>query len=149
MAADANNHRERTWFNFALPWLVLAVGVMLAFVASWQLRQKLEQSERARFERLSERVTSAIQTRIQTVAQTLRGAKRHPTLMDEVTVYSGASILGGETIIGEGAVIASNVFLTQSVPPRTRVSGKNPELQYKDRKPVEFKQELPDDDWVI
>jgi serine O-acetyltransferase len=81
--------------------------------------------------------------------QTLRGAKRHPTLMDEVTVYSGASILGGETIIGEGAVIASNVFLTQSVPPRTRVSGKNPELQYKNRKPVEFKQELPDVDWVI
>ena len=81
--------------------------------------------------------------------QSLRGAKRHPTLMDEVTVYSGASILGGETIIGEGAVIASNVFLTQSVPPRTRVSGKNPELQYKNRKPVEFKQELPDVDWVI
>jgi serine O-acetyltransferase len=80
--------------------------------------------------------------------QTLRGAKRHPTLMDEVTVYSGASILGGETIIGEGAVIGSNVFLTQSVPPRTRVSGKNPELQYRNHTPIEFKQEfLPD--WVI
>jgi len=80
--------------------------------------------------------------------QTLRGAKRHPTLQDEVTVYSGASILGGETVIGEGAVIASNVFVTQSVPPRTRVSGKNPELQYKNHAPKEFKQEFPAD-WVI
>jgi len=80
--------------------------------------------------------------------QTLRGAKRHPTLMDEVTVYSGASILGGETTIGEGAVIASNVFVTQSVPAHTRVSGKNPELQYRNHKPVEFKQDLPSD-WVI
>ena len=80
--------------------------------------------------------------------QTLRGAKRHPTLQDEVTVYSGASILGGETVIGEGAVIASNVFLTQSVPARTRVSGKSPELQYKNQAPKEFKQEFPAD-WVI
>jgi serine O-acetyltransferase len=80
--------------------------------------------------------------------QGLRGAKRHPTLMDEVTVYSGASILGGDTIIGEGAVIASNVFVTQSVPPHTRVSGKNPELQYRNRVPVEFKQDFPSD-WVI
>ena len=80
--------------------------------------------------------------------QTLRGAKRHPTLMDEVTVYSGASILGGETIIGEGAVIASNVFVTQSVPAHTRVSGKNPELQYKNHTPIEFKQAFAPD-WVI
>ena len=80
--------------------------------------------------------------------QGLRGAKRHPTLMDEVTVYSGASILGGDTIIGEGAVIASNVFVTQSVPPHTRVSGKNPELQYRNRVPVEFKQDFASD-WVI
>jgi serine O-acetyltransferase len=80
--------------------------------------------------------------------QTLRGAKRHPTLMDEVTVYSGASILGGETVIGEGAVIASNVFVTQSVPPRTRVSGRNLELQYRNHAPVEFKQDFSAD-WVI
>lgn len=80
--------------------------------------------------------------------QSLRGVKRHPTLKDRVTVYSGASILGGETVIGEEAIISSNVFVTQSVPPQTRVSVKNPELQYKDRKPQEFKQALPDD-WMI
>ncbi|MBI1290546.1 serine acetyltransferase [bacterium] len=80
--------------------------------------------------------------------QRLRGAKRHPTLQDEVTVYSGASILGGETVVGAGAVISSNVFVTKSVPANTRVTVKNPELQYRDQKPAEFKQNLPGD-WVI
>ena len=80
--------------------------------------------------------------------QTLKGVKRHPTLEAGVTVYSGASILGGETVIGQGAVISSNVFVTRSVPPRTRVNVKNPELQYRNRQPQEFKQALPDD-WVI
>lgn len=65
--------------------------------------------------------------------QSLRGVKRHPTLEDNVTVYSGASILGGATVIGTGAVIGSNAFITSSVPPHTRVSIKNPELQFKDR----------------
>lgn len=65
--------------------------------------------------------------------QSLRGARRHPTICDNVTVYSGASILGGDTVIGEGAVIGSNAFVTSSVPAHTRVSIKNPELQFKDR----------------
>jgi serine O-acetyltransferase len=54
--------------------------------------------------------------------QSLRGVQRHPTLEDDVVVYSGASIMGGETVIGKGSVIGSNVFLTQSVPPGSRVS---------------------------
>ena len=65
--------------------------------------------------------------------QTLRDTKRHPTLEDNVTVYSGASILGGNTVIGEGAIIGSNAFITSSVPGGTRVSIKNPELQFRDR----------------
>ncbi len=65
--------------------------------------------------------------------QSLRSVKRHPTLKDHVTVYAGASILGGETVVGEGAVIGSNAFITSSVPDHTRVSIKNPELQYKVR----------------
>ncbi|MDY3919189.1 MAG: serine O-acetyltransferase EpsC [Candidatus Limivivens sp.] len=68
--------------------------------------------------------------------QVLRNVKRHPTLEDNVTVYSGASILGGNTVIGTGAVIGSNAFITASVPPHTRVSIKNPELQFKDRSNV-------------
>jgi serine O-acetyltransferase len=81
--------------------------------------------------------------------QNLRGAKRHPTLEDDVTVYSGASVLGGETIIGKGAIIAGNVFLTQSVPPHTRVSMKSPELQYRNRPPRELKQDAPPLDYQI
>ncbi len=76
--------------------------------------------------------------------QLLRGVKRHPTVHDHVTIYPGASVLGGDTVICEGAVINSNVVITQSVPPHTRVSAQNPELQYRDSKPTEFKQEL---DW--
>ena len=53
--------------------------------------------------------------------------------LDPVTSNSGASILGGETVIGTGAVIGSNAFITSSVPAQTRVSIKNPELQFKDR----------------
>lgn len=63
--------------------------------------------------------------------QLLRGVKRHPTIEDNVTVYSAASILGGETLIGEGVVIGSNVFITKSVPSGTRVIIKNQELVYK------------------
>lgn len=47
--------------------------------------------------------------------------KRHPTIKDDVVIYSGATILGGETVIGEGSVIGGNVWLTQSVPPRSLV----------------------------
>ncbi len=63
--------------------------------------------------------------------QQLAGVKRHPTIGDNVTVYSNASILGGETEIGEDTVIGGNAFITESVPPHTRVAVKNPELKFK------------------
>ena len=53
--------------------------------------------------------------------ENLRGKKRHPTLEERVTVYPGATILGGETVIGEGSTIGGNVFLTTSVPPHSLV----------------------------
>ena len=64
--------------------------------------------------------------------QKLRGKKRHPTIEDEVTIYSSASILGGETVIGKGSVIGGNAFITQSVPAYTRVSVRQPQLDYKE-----------------
>ena len=70
--------------------------------------------------------------------QQLKGKKRHPTIEDDVTIYSGASILGGETVISEGAVIGGNAFVTKSVPEQTRVSAKMPELQFKRHENVEF-----------
>ncbi|MBN2332226.1 MAG: serine acetyltransferase [Deltaproteobacteria bacterium] len=58
----------------------------------------------------------------------LRNQKRHPTIEDDVIIYSGATILGGETVIGARSVIGGNVWITQSVPPDTKVLLKNPEL---------------------
>ncbi len=59
--------------------------------------------------------------------QSLSGVKRHPTVCDNVTIYSGASILGGETIIGEGAVIGGNSFITESICKGSKVYVKKPE----------------------
>ena len=74
--------------------------------------------------------------------QSIKGVKRHPTLSDNVTVYSGASILGGDTVIGEGVIIGGNAFVVKSVPEKTRVSVKNPELQYKNNNNVSAHIEL-------
>ncbi|MDR2487605.1 MAG: serine acetyltransferase [Clostridiales Family XIII bacterium] len=63
--------------------------------------------------------------------QLLTGVKRHPTIEDHVTIYSGASILGGATVIGEGVVVGSNSFITKSIPEKTRVSIREPDLLYK------------------
>ncbi|MDR2152065.1 MAG: serine O-acetyltransferase [Helicobacteraceae bacterium] len=84
--------------------------------------------------------------------QALRGVKRHPTIEDYVTIYSGASIFGGQTVIGSRCVIGSNVFIASSVPPNTKVSVKNPELQYKDNNNLSHKSELEQDEfwtWTI
>jgi serine O-acetyltransferase len=52
----------------------------------------------------------------------IRETKRHPTLEDGVTIYAGATILGGNTVIGANSVIGANTWITESVPPNTRVS---------------------------
>lgn len=44
------------------------------------------------------------------------GIKRHPTIEDEVIIYAGATILGGDTTIGEGATVGGNCWVTKSVP---------------------------------
>jgi serine O-acetyltransferase len=62
----------------------------------------------------------------------LRGKKRHPTIEDDVIIYSGSTILGGETVIGARSVIGGNVWLTESVPPETRIFIKKPELILKE-----------------
>jgi serine O-acetyltransferase len=48
----------------------------------------------------------------------LKNRKRHPTIEDEVIIYANATILGGDTVIGRGAVIGGNSWITQSVPAR-------------------------------
>jgi serine O-acetyltransferase len=61
----------------------------------------------------------------------IRGMKRHPTLEDEVVVYANATILGGDTVIGQRSVIGSNVWLTQSVAPQTVVTLEKPQLRFR------------------
>ena len=61
----------------------------------------------------------------------LRGKKRHPTIEDDVIIYSGATILGGDTVIGARSVIGGNVWITESVPPDTKVIMETPRLIYK------------------
>jgi serine O-acetyltransferase len=63
--------------------------------------------------------------------ESLRNRKRHPTIEDDVIIYSGATILGGNTMIGARSVIGGNVWLTESVPPDTQVYLKKPELVFK------------------
>jgi serine O-acetyltransferase len=46
-----------------------------------------------------------------------QSVKRHPTIGDNVIIYSGASILGGQTHVGHDSVIGGNVWLTKSVQP--------------------------------
>ncbi len=58
----------------------------------------------------------------------IRGKKRHPTIEDEVVIYAGATVLGGDTIIGKGSVVGGNVWLTHSVPPRTKILISDPQL---------------------
>jgi serine O-acetyltransferase len=48
--------------------------------------------------------------------------QRHPTLEDEVVIYSGATILGGDTVIGKGAIIGGNCWVTKSVPAGSTVA---------------------------
>ena len=38
-------------------------------------------------------------------------------------IYANATILGGDTVIGKGAVIGGNAFVTMSVPPGAKVPG--------------------------
>lgn len=57
----------------------------------------------------------------------LKGTKRHPTVGNHVTLYSGASILGDITI-GNNVVIGSNVFLTDSIGDNYKVVLSKPEL---------------------
>lgn len=45
------------------------------------------------------------------------GVKRHPDIEDDVIIYANATILGGKTVIGRGAVVGGNTWITSSVAP--------------------------------
>jgi len=60
----------------------------------------------------------------------IKGRKRHPTIGSNVTIYSGASVLG-DIIIGDNSVIGGNVWLTESMPAGTKITASPPENRLK------------------
>lgn len=59
------------------------------------------------------------------VSKDKTNTKRHPTIQNDVVIYSGATILGGETVIADHNVIGGNVWLTKSTEPHTKVFHKS------------------------
>jgi serine O-acetyltransferase len=55
------------------------------------------------------------------VSKQLANRKRHPTIGNDVVIYANATILGGNTVVGDGSVIGGNVWMTSSVPPHSVV----------------------------
>jgi len=51
----------------------------------------------------------------------IKGRKRHPTIGNNVIIYSGASILGPCAIIGDDVVIGGNAWVTTPVPSGTKI----------------------------
>lgn len=60
----------------------------------------------------------------------IKGLRRHPTIGSNVTIYSGASVLGDITI-GDDSVVGGNVWLTESLPPGTKITALPPEHRRK------------------
>lgn len=67
--------------------------------------------------------------------------KRHPTIGDNVILYAGSTILGGETVVGRNSIIGGNVWLTESVAPFSVVYHKS-QIVVRDnnefREPINF-----------
>lgn len=55
------------------------------------------------------------------VDKTQSNTKRHPTIGNNVVIYSGATILGGATHIGDHSIVGGNVWLTKSIPAHSTV----------------------------
>jgi len=68
------------------------------------------------------------------VAKANASMKRHPTIEDNVIIYSGATILGGNTKIGHDSIIGGNVWITDSIPAHSVVYHKS-EIKVRDNNP--------------
>ncbi|MBO6159740.1 MAG: serine acetyltransferase [Firmicutes bacterium] len=70
----------------------------------------------------------------------VKGGKRHPDVEDRVVIYAGATILGGDVVIGKGSVIGGSVWLTKSVPPYSII--------YNTARTISVSQTM-ENDWII
>lgn len=60
------------------------------------------------------------------VKKELQKQKRHPTIQDDCILYSNATVLGGDTIVGHGSVLGGNTWTTASLAPGSRVFVQSP-----------------------
>lgn len=60
------------------------------------------------------------------VTKSASNSKRHPTVGNNVIIYAGATILGGDTHIGDNSIIGGNVWLVKSVPEGTKLYYQTP-----------------------
>jgi serine O-acetyltransferase len=61
----------------------------------------------------------------------IRGRKRHPTIGNNVVIYSGATLLGPDATVGDNVIIGGNVWITSRVASGTKITIAQPELKYK------------------
>ena len=59
----------------------------------------------------------------------IKGIPRHPIVEDDVVIYSHATILGRITV-GRGSVIGGNVWVTNNLPPNSRIVQNRPRDAY-------------------
>ena len=50
-----------------------------------------------------------------------QGAKRHPTIENDVILYANSTIIGGSTVVGHDSIIGGGVLVTKSVPPHSKL----------------------------
>lgn len=74
-------------------------------------------------------VTLGARSPFDSMEKTRRGEKRHPDIEDDVIIYSNATILGGDTVIGKGAIVGGNTWITKSVSPGSIVLSENKEIK--------------------
>ena len=78
----------------------------------------------------------------------VKGVKRHPDIGNNVTIYAHATILGGDTTIGENSVVGGNVWLLESVPANSIAYFKADDLVIRGRQKKETLVGYVED-WVI
>ena len=69
-----------------------------------------------------------------TVHKDMAERRRHPTIGNDVVIYANATILGGDTVIGDHSVIGGNVWITRTVPAYSLVYHKS-EIVIKNKMP--------------
>ena len=78
----------------------------------------------------------------------MKGLPRHPIVEDDVTIYSGATVLGRITI-GKGSVIGGNCWVVESLPPGSRLSVQMDASPVQAKAPARLPASVAAFDWTI